>query len=136
MDIPRRADAAVKGLLLWVGVGMATLFVALAGLGFLVAGFFLWLHQTRSNAAAAAITGGVLLILAVLIAGTGIYVLNQIKKRRPTLMQEVGGFAGMAGAAARLVTLVIRRDPRKALFMALLAGAITEYFTGGDKRGE
>ena len=135
MDIPRRADAAVKGLLLWVGVGMATLVVALAGLGFLIAGFFLWLHQTRSNAVAAAITGALLLILAALIGAAGIYVLNQIRKRQPTLMQEIGGFAGMAGAAVRLVSLVIRQDPRKALIMALLAGAIAEYFTGADKPG-
>lgn len=134
MSIPGRVEAAVKGLVLWAGLGMAALAVALAGLGFLIAGFFIWVGRYEPWDAAAAITGGVLLLLTIAIALAGKTLLDRIKRRQPTLMQELGGAAGIAGSVGRLAGLIVRRDPRKAVILAMIAGAVVEYVTGGDKK--
>ncbi len=130
MSIPARAEAAVKGLALWAGLGMAVLATSLAGLGFLIAGFFLWARH-ESHDAAAAITGGVLLVLAIAIAITGQAVLKRIKRRQPPLISE---FTGIIVTAGRIAGLLIRKDPRKSMILAVIAGAVAEYITSGDKR--
>ncbi len=131
MSIPARAEAAVKGLALWAGLGMAVLAISLAGLGFLIAGFFLWVARHESHDAAAAITGGVLLVLAIAIALTGQAVLKRIKRRQPPLISE---FTGIIVTAGRIAGLLIRKDPRKSMIIAVIAGAVAEYITSGDKR--
>jgi uncharacterized iron-regulated membrane protein len=131
MSIPARAEAAVKGLALWAGLGMAVLATCLAGLGFLIAGFFLWVHRYKSDDIAAAITGGVLLALAIAIALTGQLVLKRIKRRQPPLISE---FTGIIVTAGRIAGLLIRKDPRKSMIIAVIAGAVAEYITSGDKR--
>jgi hypothetical protein len=136
MSIADRAEAAVKGMILWVGVGVAALSVALAGLGFLIAGLFLWLKQARSAPTAAAITGGVLLLVAIGLSVIGVLVLRQIRRRQPRLMAELGGLLGIATSLARLITLAIRSDMRKSLVLAMIAGAVTEYISSPGKRND
>jgi hypothetical protein len=131
MSIPGRVEAAVKGLALWAGVGMAVLATALAGLGFLIAGFFIWVERHQPRDAAAAITGGVLLAMAIIIGIGGNIVLRKIKKPQPGMLAEFGGLAGTAG---RLAGILIRREPRKAVILAVIAGAVAEYITSGDKK--
>jgi hypothetical protein len=133
MSIPARAEAAVKGLALWAGLGMAVLATSLAGLGFLIAGFFLWVHRYNSDDIAAAITGGVLLALAIAIGITGQLVLKRIKRRQPPLISE---FTGIIVTAGRIAGLLIRKDPRKSMIIAVIAGAVAEYITSGDKRNK
>jgi hypothetical protein len=131
MSIQGRVSAAMRELVLGAGLGVSVLATALAGLGFLITGFFLWIEQYKSRPAAAAITGGVLLALAILIGVIGSLILKKLKKPQPSLLAEFGGIAGTAG---RLAGFVIRRDPRKAMFLAVIAGAVAEYITSGDKK--
>jgi hypothetical protein len=131
MSIPARANAAVKGLALWAGLGLAVLAVILAALGFLIAGFFIWVEQYRSHAEAAAITGGALVVLAVVIGLVGRLVLKKLKKPQPSILAEFGGIAGTAG---RLAGFLIRRDPRKSIILAVIAGALAEYITSDSKK--
>ena len=131
MSIPARAESAVKGLALWAGVGMAALATALLGLGFLIVAFFIWIKSFVPWDAAAAITGGVLLVLAVVIVLIGKAVLDRIKRRRPPLISE---FTGIIATAGRIAGLLIRRDPRKSMVIAVIAGALAEYITSGDRR--
>jgi O-antigen/teichoic acid export membrane protein len=131
MSIPGRAEAAVKGLVLSVAVGMVVLAVVIGGLGFLIAGFFLWIERYQPHDAAAAITGGVLFILAMIIALTGRAMLRRIKKKQPPLLSE---FTGIFATAGRIAGLLIRKDPRKSMVIAIVAGALAEYITSGDKK--
>jgi len=131
MSIPGRAEAAVKGLVLSVGLGIAVPAILLAGLGFLVAGFFLWIERYQAHDAAAAITGGVLFALAIIIAFGGRVTLRRIRKKQPPFLSE---FTGIIATAGRIAGLLIRKDPRKSMVIAIVAGALAEYITSGDKR--
>ena len=131
MSIPGRVSAAVRELVLGAGLGITVLVTLFAGIGFLVAGFFLWIEQYKSIPVAAAITGGALLALAILIAAIGRAILKKMKKPQPSLLAEFGGIAGTVG---RLAGFLIRRDPRKAMILAVIAGAVADYITSGDKK--
>jgi hypothetical protein len=54
-----------------------------------------------------------------------------MKKPQPSILTE---FTGMAGMAGRIAALLIRKDPRKSVVLAVLAGAVAEYLTSGDKK--
>lgn len=131
MSIPGRASAAVKNLALWTGLGIIVLVTTLGALGFLIAGFFIWADHYKGPAIAAAITGGVLLLLAIFIGILGSIILRKIKKPQPSMLAEFGGIAGTAG---RIAGLLIRRDPRKSLILAIIAGAVAEYITSDNKK--
>ena len=132
MSIPARAESAVKGLALWAGVGLAALATALLGLSFLIFAFFIWVKRFQPWDISAAITGGVLLLLAILIVLTGKAVLNRMKRQRPPLISE---FTGIIATAGRIAGLLIRRDPKKSMIIAVVAGALAEYITSsGSKR--
>ncbi|HQT45756.1 MAG: hypothetical protein B7X08_03290 [Acidocella sp. 20-63-7] len=104
-----------------LGTSMAavTLCITLAALGFFIASFYILLTQHTSSAAAAAITGAILLALALI---TGLITKTIFKKRS----QNLSDWSELLS----LATYLIRRDPKKAMLLALLAGAVTEYFAG------
>jgi hypothetical protein len=130
MDISGRVNGVLRNAALWAGLGTAILAIALGGVGFLVAGFYLFLADRIGTAPAAAATGGVLLLLAILVALIGGAIIKKTKKQRPSLLAEFGGTIGMAG---RLVGLLVRRDPKKALIISIIAGALAEYVTSEKK---
>jgi hypothetical protein len=126
MNLGRRVRILLKTAALWAGMATAVLCMALAGLGFLSSAMFIWLSRHTGPAAAAAITGAVLLALALftgLVAGTA---LKRVRRRQRSLASELAGTFGIA----RLVGLLVRRDPKKALIFALVAGAMAEYVLG------
>jgi hypothetical protein len=46
----------------------------------------------------------------------------------------ISEFTGIAGTAGRIAGLLIRRDPRKSLILAVIAGALAEYITSDSKK--
>ena len=131
MNLSRRASILLKSAALWAGVGVAALCIALAGVGFLMAGLFILLARYTSYAEAACLTGVALLLLAVITMVAGGLVLKRIKKRQPSMLSEFGGTIGMAG---RLVGMMVRRDPKKAMILSIVAGALAEYITSSNER--
>jgi hypothetical protein len=131
MDIAGRATSVVLRLAASVALGAGVLCIILAGIGFLAAGVFIHLDHRIGPAAAAATIGGGLIILAILIALIGAYSLKKFRKRRPGLLTE---FSATFGLGARLISLLVRRDPRKAVLLAAMTGAIVEYLLGDDKK--
>jgi hypothetical protein len=131
MNLAARAGAIAKHWALGAGLGLAVLVIALCGLGFLTGGLYIYIARHTDAASAAAITGGVLLVLAVVIGYCGSVVLRKLKKPQPGLLSDFGGALGMG---ARLVGLLVRRDPRKAVVLAALAGVIAEYITSDNKK--
>jgi hypothetical protein len=131
MSIQGRASAAARELALWAGLGIVVLSVVLSALGFLVASLFIWIDQYKTDTVAAAITGGALLLAAIVIGVIGRIILKKIRKPQPSLLAEFGGIAGTAG---RIAGLLIRRDPRKSLILAVIAGALAEYVTSDSKK--
>ena len=82
-------------------------------------------------ATAAAITGGVMLVLAI---GTGVIGGAYLKRQRdkqPSLLSEFGGLAGLAG---QLIGSLVRRDPKKAVIISMILGALAEYVTSDRKK--
>jgi hypothetical protein len=84
----------------------------------------MWLSRTLPPSGAAAITGGAILGLAILTAAIGGLTLRKIHKPPPNLL---GGVAGTLGLASRLITLMVAKDPRKAMILSLIAGVVAEY---------
>ena len=130
MNLARRTDILIKNAALRAGLGVGVLSIALGGVGFLIAGFFLWLKVQMGEAPAAAITGAVLLAMALLTGLVGSAILRRVRRKQPSLMAELGGTLGFA---SRIVTLLVRRDPKKAMVISVLVGAVVEYLFG-EKR--
>ncbi len=131
MDVTGRARSALKQMALWAGLGTACLCIALAGLGFLISAFYVWLSTKLGPAEALAVTGGVMIILAILVVAIGGAIIRKLKKPQPSMLSE---FSGLFGLGVRLVTLTIRRDPRKALIVSLIAGALAEFIVSDRKK--
>jgi hypothetical protein len=131
MDISGRVNGVIRGIALWTALGIVILGVVLAAIGFLIAGGYIWLSHRMDHAAAAASLGGGLLAVAVLIALIGGAVIRKSRKRYPSLLTEFSGSIGLAG---RLVAMLIRRDPKKALILSIVAGALAEYITNDRKK--
>jgi hypothetical protein len=104
------------GLLLIAGL------VALIGSAFLVAAAYLWLATVLPVAAATAVVGGGLLVLAAIALFAGL--------RRG--QREPPGPEQLVFAALGLVARYIRAAPGKALIAALIAGVVSEWL--GDRR--
>ena len=131
MNITRRVNAVVRDILLWTGLGVGILFVALVCVGFLVASFYMWMSHLLAHSLAALVTAGAALLLIGLMAGIGGLLIRKTRKPQPRLLQE---FSGTIGLGARMVSLLVRRDPRKAMIVSLVAGALAELITSERKR--
>jgi hypothetical protein len=129
MSLPGRANAAIKQLALSAALGIVVLTITLAGLGFLAAALYITLSHRFPADQAAALTGAALLAAALLTGAIGAAILRKLKKPQPGLIAE---FAGTFGLATRLVGMVVRRDPKKAVILAALSGAIVEYIMGKE----
>jgi hypothetical protein len=126
MSISGRTSAAVKQFALWTMLCVISLAGIISGAGFLVAAFFTWVSQHEGNAAAAGITGGGLLAITVIFGLIGGAVIKKLKKPQPGMLSE---FSGLLVLGARLITMTIRRDPRKAIIVSAIAGALAEFIT-------
>ena len=71
MNISGRISNAATRAAIWTGLGVVCLALLLTGLAFLIAGFYIWISHAISPAAGAAITGGGLLVLAILVVLIG-----------------------------------------------------------------
>jgi hypothetical protein len=80
---------------------------------------------------AALATGGALLVAAVLVAAIGAAVLRRMKKQQPGWLSDFGGVVGLG---VRLAGMLVRRDPKKALMVAALSGALVELILSDSKR--
>ena len=119
----------IRWAVLGICVALAVLCITLAASGCLVAALYLWVAPHLGAAAAAAITGAVLLVLALFLAVVGGTLLRLMKRRPRGLLRE---FQNTIGLAVRLIVL---RDPKKAVLVSLIAGALAEYIsTPGRKR--
>jgi hypothetical protein len=131
MNPLRRLSALLRNAALWSGLLIAVLFMLLGALGFLIAGFYIWMSHLTSPSAAAAITGGALALLAILAGVIGGIVLSRMRARQPSF---VGSLGGTLGLAARIIGIAVRSDPRKALILSIVAGALAEYMTSERKK--
>jgi hypothetical protein len=129
MSFTRHAGVLARGAALWAGFAIVTLCLVLGALGFFAAALFVWVAAHLGTAAAAALTALGLLLLALGSALTGRRVLRRLRASAPSLF---GGALGTLSMATSLVGLLVRQDPKRAILLALLAGALTEYFTAED----
>ena len=131
MNITARMGAAVKGLALAIGLGVAVLAIALGGVAFLTAAFFLHFARLLGPEQAAAVTGGTLVVAALLVALIGATVLKRTKKPQPGWLSDFGGAMGLG---LRLATAMVRRDPKKAVIIAAVSGVLVELIFGDGKK--
>lgn len=129
MSLARHVGIWAKSAILWAGFSFIALTLVLAALGFLAAALFLWVATHCGTAAAAAITACGLLGLAVAILLAGRLFRRRMHAQAPGLFEEA---TGMFSMLTGLVGLLVRQDPKRAVLLALLAGALTEYFTGSE----
>jgi uncharacterized protein (DUF58 family) len=78
-------------------------------------------------AAATSITGGALLALAAAIWFAGNALLQKARRKQRAERAEL---IGTAALILRLASTLIRRDPKKAVILALFAGAVAEFLMG------
>jgi hypothetical protein len=117
----------IKSAVIWICLAVAALCVALAASGFFIAAFYLWLAPHLGAASAAAVSGAVLLVFAAVIA----VVLRRLRWRRLSLMTEVGS---LIGVGFQLLKMVVQRDPKRALIVSLVAGALAEYISAPNNK--
>jgi hypothetical protein len=131
MSVTGRVSFIAKAAALWAGTGMAALCIGLAGIGFLAAAGFIWLLTRFPPYGAAGIAGIALLLLALLTVVIGNGMIRRMKARQPSMLAEFGGTIGLA---ARIVGMMVRKDPRKAIILSMIAGALAEYVTSDRKK--
>jgi hypothetical protein len=131
IDLAGRATSVVLRAAAALGIGLAVFAIILAGIGFFAAGAFIHLAHLLGPAKGAAVMGGALFVLAILVGLAGAWSLKNFKKRRPSMLSE---FNATFGLGARLLVLLVRRDPKKAILLAAVTGAIVEYLLGDDKK--
>ena len=126
MSLVRYAGFTLKSAALWVALALTVLCLVLAAFGLLAVALFIFVQQHWGAAAAAAITALALLLIAgqVLLAGAMIF--GRVRRRTPDLFGEATSTIAMLTSIANLF---VRRDPKRAILLSLLAGAVTEYFT-------
>lgn len=126
MTITRRVSSYGKMATLWVAMVIATLCTALGALFFFTAALLIWLEHYVGPAGAAALAG-----LALVLESVAIFIGCQMVLKRIRTKQSggLGGdFLGLAATGLRLATLAFRRSPRKALVVAMIFGALADYF--------
>jgi hypothetical protein len=131
MNVSRHAGTMIKSVAIWTGMAVAVLCILLAAIGFFVTALFICIARHLGTAEAAAVTGAALLLLGAVIAFVGGALLRSLRRRQPSLLSELGGTVGLA---TRLVAMMVRRDPKKAVIISLVAGALAEYITTERKR--
>ncbi len=131
MNFSRHVNYYLKSVAISAGVAVAASLMALVALAFMITGFFVFMHHFVGEAAAAAITAGMLLLLAVAMMLAGRIIIKRMKRRKPSLAAEFGGAIGMA---TRIVGMVVRNDPKKAMIISLVAGALAEYIASDRRR--
>jgi hypothetical protein len=131
MNLSGRVSAFLRHYGLAIGLGVTVLCIGLAGLGFLIAGYYVWLTSHFAAAPAAAIAGATLLALAVLTAIIGSALIKRMKKPEGSLF---GDAASTLGLGMRLASMLIRRDPKKALILAAISGALAEWLLSDEDR--
>jgi cellobiose-specific phosphotransferase system component IIC len=99
--------------------------ILLAALAFFIAAFFLWAAQHLGGAGAAAVTGGALLVIAVLVGIAG----DVIQRRMRRQYQ-----ANQPSDLGRLVGLAARLGPKKAVILSVIVGAVAEYLAADRKK--
>jgi hypothetical protein len=129
MSLVRHAGAVLQRGALWGALATIVLCLVLAALAFLTAAIFIWLAHHLGAAGAAAVTALALLLLALQIALFGGLWLAKLRNNGPGLFDDAASTIAMLTSIA---TLLVRRDPKKTLLLALLGGALTEYFATRD----
>ena len=133
MTITRRVSSYSKMATLWVAMVIAALCTSLGALFFFTAALLIWIDHYVGPAAAAALAGLALLLEAIAILIGCQLVLKRMRARQPGGLG--GDFLGLAATGLRLATLTFRRSPRKALIVAMILGAVADYFNAGpDKK--
>lgn len=131
MNISARANAVLRHLALSAGVGVAVLFIALAALGFLIFAYYTWLLTRFTVPPAAAITGATLIAIAIIVSAAGFAVVKKLKKPQPSMLADIGGTLGLG---FKLASFVIRKDPKKAIILATISGALAEYLLSDTRK--
>jgi hypothetical protein len=122
----RHAGVWARSAAVWAGFAAVALCLVLAALGFLAAALFIFVAAHLGAATAAALTGIGLLLLALLIMLTGRLCLRNLRNKAPGLFEDAAGTIAMFTS---LAGMLVRQDPKRAMLLAVLAGALTEYFT-------
>ena len=130
MSLIRLAGIVAKSAALWSGLATAVLCLVLAAFAFLAASLFIWMASHLGAAAAAALTAVSLLLLAGLVMIFGAILLARRRRRAPELFADT---AGTIATLTSLIALLVRQDPKRALLLALLSGALLEYFAAAEK---
>jgi hypothetical protein len=131
MNVSGRLRGSLRAAALWGALGLVCIAILLAGIGFLIDAFYAWQANRIGHINAAALTGAVLLVMALFFAFAGGALIRRAKGPQPTLLEEFSGTLLLAG---RIIGLLIRRDPRKALVFSIIAGALAEYMTSERKK--
>ncbi|OYV36418.1 MAG: hypothetical protein B7Z80_15620 [Rhodospirillales bacterium 20-64-7] len=121
--VRRAVLSAAVGIIMLGALGVAA--------GFFIAAFYIWLSELFEPDIAAAITGGALLFIAMFIGVMGRAALKLMRRRQPSMLSE---FSGLIGLAIRVAGATVRRDPKKALVLSIIAGALAEYILA-DREG-
>jgi hypothetical protein len=131
MNITARVGTAVQRLALAIGLGVAVLAIGLGGVGFLTAAYYLHFAPLLGPERAAAVTGGTLVVAALLVALIGAAVLKRTRKPQPGWLSDFGGAMGLG---LRLAAAMVRRDPKKAMIIAAVSGVLVELIFGDGKK--
>jgi hypothetical protein len=131
MSISGFVNATVKHAAFSAGLGVTCLAIGLAGVGFFTAAFYIFVAGHFVPLVATLITGGALVVLALLIAVVGAGILKRSKRRRPSLFSDFGGTLSLG---IRLASILVRRDPKKAVILAAVSGALAEYVLSEDRK--
>lgn len=129
MGLVRLAAIVAKSAALWGGLATVVLCLVLAAFGFLAAALFIWVAAHLGGAAAAALTAVALLLLAGLVMIFGGIMLARLRARAPELFADP---ATTIATITSLIAVLVRQDPKRTLLLALLSGALTEYFTAAE----
>ena len=130
MSLARFTRDTLKRAALWGGLATIVLCLALGTLALLGVAFFLWLESHFSPAIAAVLTALALLLTALLVILAGWLWLARHPVRPPSVLGSMGGllpsFVSLAGA-------LVRQNPRRAVVLAVLAGALAEYLAKDEQ---
>jgi hypothetical protein len=129
MSLLRYAGFTLKSAAIWVGLGVAVLCLTLGAFGLLAVALFIFVAHHWGEAAAAAITAVALLLVAAQLVLAGAVFFHRVRRRTPDIFADAAGTIAMVTSIANML---VRRDPKRAILLSLLAGAVTEYFTRAE----
>lgn len=105
-----------------IAMSVMGLGVGLIGIGFLIAAAYEAVADALGTLDASLIFAAVFIVLAIALFGLATFRWN--RRPRPMLARAR---LGVVAEAIALAQTLIRKDPAKAVFAALVLGAITEY---------